>query len=169
MIPDSIICICVSSFDGCGSLKDVFYSGSEADRNNITIGNYNADLLNAEWHYSKEDPVPDINPLHDTITNYSKYNGTSQGYRSSFLFKANIEEGQKATWLVIGADYFVNVDGSCTVTEAKNDFTVNCVIKDENGKVISKDTETIKIKHGFFDKLIAFFRGLFRSLPNIVQ
>jgi len=40
------------AFYQCTSLKTVYYTGSEADRNNLTINDYNDELLNATWHYN---------------------------------------------------------------------------------------------------------------------
>ena len=40
------------------------------------------------------------------------------------------------------------------------------VQKDSSGAELSKTCE-VKVNSGFFAKLIAFFRGLFRLLPNI--
>ncbi len=40
------------------------------------------------------------------------------------------------------------------------------VQKDANGNELSANCE-VKVKSGFFDKIIAFFKGLFRALPNI--
>ena len=39
------------AFDGCASLTDVYYSGSETDWANIEIDNYNQPLLNAKIHF----------------------------------------------------------------------------------------------------------------------
>ncbi len=50
-IPDSITSIGVNAFNSCSSITDVWYTGSEIDKNNITIGQGNSDLKNATWHY----------------------------------------------------------------------------------------------------------------------
>ena len=42
----------------------------------------------------------------------------------------------------------------------------NAVQKDSNGKDLTVNVE-IKVKQGFFDKLIAFFKGLFGLLPTV--
>ena len=42
----------------------------------------------------------------------------------------------------------------------------NAVQKDSNGNAHQKNVE-VKVKQGFFDKLIAFFKGLFGSLPKV--
>lgn len=40
------------------------------------------------------------------------------------------------------------------------------VQEDANGNILAADCE-VKVKSGFFDKLIAFFKGLFGTLPNV--
>ncbi len=106
----------------------------------------------------------------DTIKNFDKYNNTTQAYRSSFTFTADIPEGGSAEWTVSGANGSRNADGSFTVKEAKSDFTVTCTVKDSSGKVISIEKESIKIKHSFWDKLTSFFKLLFnKSAYTFVQ
>ena len=56
-IPDSVTSIGYDAFYKCNSLKDVYYGGSPAQREVITIGSHNTALTNATWHYGKEDPV----------------------------------------------------------------------------------------------------------------
>lgn len=58
-----------------------------------------------------------------------------------------------------------------TMTQGKT-FTVKVidgsgkVQSDSNGNALQKNVE-VKVKSGFFDKLIAFFKGLFGSLPAV--
>ena len=49
-IPDSVTSIEYGAFQGCGSLTDVYYSGSESRWAQISIGNANYPLLNADIH-----------------------------------------------------------------------------------------------------------------------
>ena len=51
-IPDSVTSIGSWAFYGCTSLTDVYYSGDEDDRANITIDVNNDNLINATWHYA---------------------------------------------------------------------------------------------------------------------
>ncbi len=51
-IPGSVTSIGFSAFYDCSSLHNVWYGGSSADRNNITIGSCNSTLTNATWHYN---------------------------------------------------------------------------------------------------------------------
>ena len=50
-IPDSVTEIGAGAFNNCNSLTDVYYSGTEEQWNNISIGNFNNPLRNAERHY----------------------------------------------------------------------------------------------------------------------
>ncbi|MCC8090027.1 MAG: leucine-rich repeat protein [Oscillospiraceae bacterium] len=51
-LPDSISYISESAFYGCNSLTDVYYGGSEAEWNEIEIGNNNVYLISATIHYN---------------------------------------------------------------------------------------------------------------------
>ncbi len=51
-IPDSITNIGDVAFCYCNGLSDVYYSGSEAQRARIIIGENNEPLTNAAWHYN---------------------------------------------------------------------------------------------------------------------
>ena len=50
-LPISVTTIEWDAFYGCDSLTDVYYQGTEADRENIDIDWGNDALLNATWHY----------------------------------------------------------------------------------------------------------------------
>ncbi|MBO4893444.1 MAG: InlB B-repeat-containing protein [Clostridia bacterium] len=67
-----------------------------------------------------------------------------------------------------------NKKATCTVEQMKQSETFTVKIVDENnitqkdgsGAELSKKIE-VKVKTGFFDKLIAFFKGLFKILPQV--
>lgn len=50
-LPISVTSIAERAFGGCEALTDVYYFGTEADRQSITVGINNAPLTNAKWHY----------------------------------------------------------------------------------------------------------------------
>ena len=52
VIPDSVTTIGYWAFDDCSSLTDVYYTGSEAQWAEISIGNYNSYLTRATRHYN---------------------------------------------------------------------------------------------------------------------
>lgn len=105
------------------------------------------------------------------IRSFNKFNGTTQKYKTSITFFYDItnDSGNKVEWRVNGADFTVNSDGSCTVKQATGDYTIYCQIKDTNGNTIKSEEETVHIKNGLFDKLIAFFRNLFGKLDVYKQ
>ena len=51
-IPDSVTSIEYSAFEYCDNLNHVYYTGSEADWNNISIDEYNDALVNATIHFN---------------------------------------------------------------------------------------------------------------------
>lgn len=56
-IPNSVIYIGVEGFYGCKNLKDVYFSGSEEEWNEIIIRGANNDLLDATIHFENTDIV----------------------------------------------------------------------------------------------------------------
>ena len=51
-IPSSVTSIGKNAFYGCNKLADVYYSGTESQKAQITIGVNNTPLTNATWHYN---------------------------------------------------------------------------------------------------------------------
>lgn len=91
-------------------------------------------------------------------------------YKTTITFTADIEnavEGEETVWFVNGKE--VGKGNTYTVGKATENFTVQCKTKDIRGNVIESEIETVKVKNGFFDRFIAFFRSLFRMLPDIEQ
>lgn len=46
----------MDAFSGCTALKNIYYTGTEADRTAITIGSGNTYLTDATWHYNCNNP-----------------------------------------------------------------------------------------------------------------
>ena len=55
-IPEGVTAIGDYAFQGCTSLTDVYYTGSEAEWQSISIGDYNSPLLSATIHYNYTPP-----------------------------------------------------------------------------------------------------------------
>ncbi|MBE6792093.1 MAG: leucine-rich repeat domain-containing protein [Ruminococcaceae bacterium] len=51
VIPSTVKMIYSSAFSGCTEISDVWYVGSESERNDITISSGNTYLTDAVWHY----------------------------------------------------------------------------------------------------------------------
>ena len=104
------------------------------------------------------DPViPDIN-----IKNYKS--SLSVDYKAKLVFHTDIEApaGYKVVWSN------GNEGSTCTINQATDSeyrIFANLVRISDNAVVKTTQTETVKVNTGFFAKLIAFFRGLFNSLP----
>ncbi len=103
------------------------------------------------------------------IKNEANGKNLTVDYRSTLTFHANVkaEDGYVLYWNVNGNE--VRDDGSATytVTEAKDNVAIKAVVKG----IVNDSSETLNItvKHGFFDKIKAFFRGLFKSLPVYID
>ena len=104
------------------------------------------------------DPViPDIN-----IKNYKS--SLSVDYKAKLIFHTDIEapKGYKIVWST-------GDEGStCTINQATNsEYKIKAdLIRISDNKVVkSTKEETVTVNTGFFAKIIAFFRGLFNSLP----
>ena len=91
-------------------------------------------------------------------------------YRTTIIFSAdltNAVSNAQVHWFVDGKD--AGTGESCTVKEAKKNFTVQAKYMQDGEVLAESEIETVTVKNGFFDKLKAFFRALFRKLPVVVQ
>jgi len=104
-----------------------------------------------------------------SIKNLSKYNGQTIDYKSSLTIYADVQNCTDVKWVVAGAKYTTNADGSITINQATGDFSVYFTAKDLDGNTVTSETESVKVNTGFFAKLVAFFKGLFGSLPDLKQ
>ena len=90
-------------------------------------------------------------------------------YKSSFKFNAvaeNMPANAEIMWYMNGK--FSGIKGSSfSAQNITSDFTVKAVIAQKGKALASSQEISVHIKGGFFAALIAFFRGLFGSLPYI--
>ncbi len=70
-IPSTLTMIDYSAFYGCAELRCVAYSGSETERDGMSIKGSNDDLLNATWYYNASIVPSEI---------VAKENGTAAGF-----------------------------------------------------------------------------------------
>ena len=75
-IPRSVTNISNNAFDGCSHLNDVYYEGSEAEWNRISIGLNNSpltDTANIWFNHSEHDYVAVVTPPTETEAGYTTY------------------------------------------------------------------------------------------------
>ena len=91
-------------------------------------------------------------------------------YKTTITFTATVKNeasGATVHWFMDGKD--AGTGNTFTVKEAKKSYTIVAKYM-KDGKVLDEtDTEKVTVDTGFFAKLKAFFRGLFRKLPIIIQ
>lgn len=103
------------------------------------------------------------------IVNYTSER--TEDYRTTITFTAKTNTLLDDTAI----HFFINdvdqgANDTCTVKEAKGDYTVQAKLITFGGETLCKSpVETVRIRHGFFDKIKAFFRNLFHKLPPITQ
>ena len=96
----------------------------------------------------------------------------TEKYKTTITFAAKYDnmlpDNSSIHWFINGRD--VGTGAEYTVKNATGDFTVQVKLIAQNGEILHESQiESVKIKTGFFDKLVAFFQGLFGSLPRVTQ
>ncbi len=93
-------------------------------------------------------------------------------YWSTVILHADavLPDGAKIKWYN-DSDKFLTEGKDYKVTNAENSYTVYAAIVDgESGEIIARTpAETVNVKSGIFQKLIAFIRNLFKKLPVVDQ
>ena len=116
----------------------------------------------------EEEKQPELKP-DISIRNF--VNSRIVDYRTTITFIAtvnNMPEGATIIWYKDGQR--AGTGETFTVADAREAFTVQARIVDENGNILdSTETELVKVKSDFFSKIIAFFRMLFEMLLIIEQ
>lgn len=70
-IPSAVTSIESQAFFNCPNLSDIFYGGTEAQRNNITVGTNNQ--LSRRWHYEVTDITENGQPAYQCGTCHLRY------------------------------------------------------------------------------------------------
>ncbi|MBR6004638.1 MAG: hypothetical protein IK063_00240, partial [Clostridia bacterium] len=88
------------------------------------------------------------------------------GYKEDQTFTVDtkdLPEGAEVHWFVNGED--VGTGSSYTVKDQTSDYTVQAKVIDKDGNVLTETEEqTVKVKNGFFDRLIAFLAELIEKI-----
>ena len=85
-----------------------------------------------------------------------------------------IPAGGRVEWTASNNNFSYKANGAtCEIhPEKSGDTTFTATIYDANGNPVSTDEQTMTSKAGFFDKIIAFFKGLFglsKTYPNVFK
>ena len=113
--------------------------------------------------YTKNQTSPTIKIKNFTATK-------SVDYKTTVTFaaiKSSAPAGATIHWFIDGRD--VGAGETYTVEHAKADYTVQCKLMQGGTVLAESEVETVKVNAGFFARLIAFVRSLFRRLPVITQ
>ena len=87
------------------------------------------------------------------------------GYRETLTFAADVTnavDGAEVHWFINGED--AGTGETYTTTEVTKDFTVQAKYMKDGAVLAESETETVNVKSGFVDRLVAFFRILFGKL-----
>ncbi len=110
-----------------------------------------------------------IKPVYANITsiqleNYEENSETGYKEDKTFTVKADdLPEGAEIHWFVNGED--VGTGESYTVEDPTDDYTVQAKVLDKDGNVVKESAvQKVKVKNGFFDRLIAFILNLIEKI-----
>ena len=197
VVPDSVIIIGEYTFAGCWDLKNITLGNNVTivgdcafmecyDLSTITIMSNSIEIgkdalyertyvccnTGSSAHtYAKQNNLKYFLLDGDIV---KKPTQTTISYGDSIILHADMNEALPSGWTVKWTadngnfSYLANGE-TCIITPSKSgDTTFTVTVYDENGNEISKDTQTMKSKAGFFDKFAAFFRKLF-GMTKIIQ
>ena len=95
--------------------------------------------------------------------------GTKVDYMTTVHFSCqteNLPDGATIRWYKDGVEYAQG--DTCTVKDVKESFMISVKVVAEDGTILQeKKEQIIKVKNGFFDKLLGFFRKLFGTLKTV--
>ncbi len=128
--------------------------------------------LYAVWQKNETPSNPDNPSTNSPRINIRNYTASrTEAYRTTITFTAetaNAPAGSSVNWYVNGE--FIATAQSFTYKEARESFTIQAKLCNGTGQAVAESgIETVNIKTGFWAKIVAFFRNLFRKLPVIVQ
>lgn len=131
-----------------------------------------ADLYNAHVAGHATD-----NPEYNFTLEIRNPSTTTISYGDAIILHADVTgtlpAGATIKWMASNGNFscFVSSDGTtCTISpKSSGETTFTATVVDANGNIISSDEQIMTSKAGFFDKIIAFFKGLFGLTKTIPQ
>ncbi|MBR3620017.1 MAG: InlB B-repeat-containing protein, partial [Clostridia bacterium] len=116
----------------------------------------------AVFEENPDEKIPEV-----SIKGYTK--SLPVDYKAKLTFNANVKnaDGYKVVWSVNGNKTEGN---SLTIEQAKEkEYKISVSLVKDGKTVKTSAEETVTVNTGFFAKIIAFFRSLFRALPVYVD
>ena len=140
-IPSRLDHIATSCFLNCYNLKDIYYTGTEEQWNNISINRDNAPLDNATIHYgySNGNIAPVENIKGTPTVNSVSLTWDKNAAATSYLLNYSIDKGD--TWTKIGTTKNTNYNVTDLVPFTSYLFRINAC----NGDLIGEDS-TIEVR-----------------------
>lgn len=89
-------------------------------------------------------------------------------YKTTITFYATItgsESNMNVEWYVNGKHVFTG--NVYTISRVKDDFNIQAKLVQQDTVLDESEVENITVKNGLFDKIVAFFREIFGTLPVI--
>lgn len=179
IFPESINSIDRFAFYSCKKLKDVYFKGTQAQWEEIPIGEENEYLINATMHYDYieiSDVIPEDNKIIKTPS------VTTVKYGDTLILHSGIEklpEGMRIEWKADStAVTLIPSENSLTcevVSVEKAEVTITAMITDAEGNPVLDESgneivteQTITSKVNFWLKIVSFFKNLF-GMNRIIE
>ena len=188
MIPNSVTEIGKQAFFNCSSLTFMHIPASVTSIGDYTFShNFDPYGQNADQHGFNLLPIYICSSTADCYAKtYAEENGIefrictnhdpsvairdfvpekTVGYRETLTFAADVTnavDGAEVHWFINGED--VGTGETYTTAEVTKDFTVQAKYMKDGAVLAESETETVNVKSGFVDRLVAFFRILFGKL-----
>ena len=106
------------------------------------------------------------------IKNMPSGNERTEKYKTTITFTAmpeSLKGNAEVKWYKDNSSVPYKTGNTCEVSLAQDDYTIYFKVYVDGVEIAKSETETVHIKHKFFDKVIGFFRNLFKKLDNFYQ
>lgn len=141
-IPKSMEWIGEFAFAGCSGLSDVYYSGTEAEWNNIEIGDGNEDLLNANIHFSNGSTMNPNESTADSANTATPSAGKPSSNVTPNVSTVKPDGNSKTSDVVVDSDETennnINIDENNNYSENYEEYDVMEGTEDSNHKSLNK-------------------------------
>ncbi len=176
------------AFAGCGYITDFYYPGSQEDWFKTLLGEDYKDrhyddteedlFYTILWTYGiKESTNIHFNSGKPSNSFLKKPSSTIINYGDGIILhidKTKIPEGGYVDWTASNNNFSYSENSeTCEVRSEKSGNTIfTATIYDAEGNLVSTAEQTMTSKAGFFQKIIAFFKGIFglnKTIPNVFK